>query len=310
MTLSADQLQDQNRSEVPTQTVTNTPWGNLIGKCCGTRQNLELPPFTTLNERYNVLASASIGVKNGHDFELKYFGIGVRGSNSVGKDSFGVDKIKVNQHQPIDMNLFHAIPFIGRPLTNDLDNVTRSKFRMRVVENDINGIQSAFYYLKIVNFDEYNPQVNDITRDANNNETSVKNIPVKDSLFNPQPQEFTSEGTVPVSNVYVNSSALLGCSLDANDLQEIANACRMKYGDASYGSINETMLCWGIDTRNDGQISGGATIQYTEVLSAVAAHFVTERDGRNVLNNTYIEMNYDHGASEPMLLHTLATGNP
>lgn len=307
MALSSSELQDQNRSEVPTQTVTNTPWGNLIGKCCGTRQNLTLPPFTTLNERYNILAATSIGIKNGHDFELKYFGIGVRGSNCTGQDANGVSKIKVNQHQPIDMNLFHAIPFIARPLSAPLDNLTRSKYRMRVVENDINGIPTEFYYLRLIDFTEYNPEVNDITRDANNNEIATKNIPVKDSLFNPQPQEFTSEGTVPVSNVYVNSSALLGCSSNANDLQEIADACRRKYGDASYGSINETMLCWGIDTQTDGQISGGATIRYTEVMSAVAAHFVTERDGRNVLNNTAIEMNYDHGASEPMLLHTLSS---
>ena len=86
MALSAAEIQDQERSEVPSATLTNTAMGNLINKCCATNQNITIPAFTTLNEVYNVLAQESVGVKKGRDFELKYFGIGVRGSNCVGMD--------------------------------------------------------------------------------------------------------------------------------------------------------------------------------------------------------------------------------
>lgn len=307
MALSATEIQDQNRSEVPTQTTTNTGWGNIIMKCCATRQQFDLPRYTTLNERYNILADVSIGRKNGGDFELKYFGVGIRGANCNGSDSMGVSRMKINQHQPIDMNLFTAIPFICRPLNSDLDNVNRAKYRMRVVANGYDGNPYVFYYLKIIDFSDYDPQVSKITRDANGNEVAVPHVPIRDDLFNPQPQDFTSEGSVPVSDTYLNSSAVLGCSLSQGDLQELANACRVLYNDASYAAVNETMIAWGVDIQTDGQTGGGAVIRYTEVRSAVAAHYITERDARSALNNTQLNIALDHGASEPMLLHTNAT---
>lgn len=310
MPLSATEIQDQNRSEVPVQTTTNTGYGNLIMKCVATRQQFVLPKYSTLNERYNTLAEDSIGVKNGKDFELKYFGVGIRGANCVGTDPVtGVSRMKVNQHQPTDMNLFTHIPMACRPLDNDFDNVARAQFRLRVVENGFDGNPYAFYYLRPINFDHYNPQVLKITRDEDQNESPVPWVPSRDDLFNPQPRSFNSEGSVPVSDTYLNASAILGCSLDQGALQEIANACRVKYNDASYAAINETMICWGYDTKTDGMIGNGATIRYDEVLSAVAAHYITERDARNVLANTFLTMDYDHGASEPMLLGD-ATAKP
>lgn len=309
MALSANEIQDQNRSEVPTQTVTNTGWGNLIGKCCITKQALDLLQWTTLNEFYNILAAESIGVKNGRDFELKYFGIGIRGAKCDGTNELGVSKIKVNQHQPIDMNLFQPIPFACRPIDSDFDDFNRKKYRMRVVM-DVNGEAYAFYFLKLISFIDYNPQILKITRDDAGNESPVPYIPRKDDLFKPLPVDTTSEGSVPISNTYINSSAILDCSLTNADLVECANACRVLYNDASLAAINEVGIAYGIDTKFDGQIGGGAVIRYDEVMSAVFAHYITERDARSALNNVRVQLAFDHGASEPMLLHVTSTGTP
>lgn len=307
MAITSAETQDQNRSEIPVQTVTNTGFGNLIAKCCVTNQPLNLPQYTTLNERYDVMGDQSIGKQNGRNFEMKYFGIGIGGSSADGLTALQTTRLKVNQHQPTDMNLFAPIPFLARPLGNDLSNTERLKYRMRVVETFPDGEKYAVYYLKLINFENYFPSVNRVVRDDAGNEDSKPYVPTKDSLFNPQPKDITSSGTTPVSNVYQNNSAILDCTLYANDLVEIVNAVKLKYGDASYSSINEMMLVTGFDTQNDGIIESGATIRYTEVQSAVATHFVTERDGRNALNNVKLQMAYDHGSSEPMLLHTLAT---
>jgi hypothetical protein len=309
MALSATEIQDQNRSEVPTQTVTNTGIGNIISKCCNTGQPLTIPQWSTLNEFYGILAQESLGVKNGRDFYLKYYGLGVRGSNTVGQDSRGVDIVKVNQHQPIDANLFVPIPLLGRTLDQDIDNITRANYRMRVVEN-IDGVDCVFYYLSVIDFTNYDPTQLLITRDpVTGEEKPVPFIPIKDSLFNPQPVDFTSTGNVPTSNTYQNSSAILGCSQTANMLAEIVNACLMKFKDTNYASISELGIAYGIDTQTSGQISQGATIQYTEVMSAIFAHYITERDGRNANNNTEIDMPIDHGASEPMLVYTNANAS-
>lgn len=306
MALTNTEQLDQNRSEIPTQAVTNTPYGNLIAKCLATRQQFTLPQWSTLNERYNILAAESIGVKNGGDFVMKYFTIGIRGWDCDGKNIFGGSKPKLNQHQPIDMNLFAPIPFACRPLTADFNDFERSKYRMRTVE-DVDGAAYAFYWIKLASFLKYNPQVNKITRDENGNETPVPYVPKKDDLFNPQPLDFTSEGSVPVSNTYINSSAIYDCSLSQADLLEVANACRIRWGDASLASISESAMVWGIDTKADGQVGQGAVIRYDEILSAVIAHHITERDGRSALNNVGVNLAFDHGASEPMLLHATAT---
>lgn len=309
MSLSSNANNDMNLAETPAQTVTNTAYGNLIAKCCITGQTLTLPEYTTLNERYNVLAETSIGVKNGRDFYLKYFTLGIRGSNCIGTNSLGVSQMKVNQHQPTDANLFTPIPIAARPLSSDFNEMMRSQLRMRVVEI-IDGTPIAFYYAKLINFNNYNPSVQQIERDVNGNEVANPYIPNRDSLFDPQPRPFTSQGTTPISDTYINSSAILDCTLHQTDLAELQNACKLKFGDASLASPNEVGLCYGIDVQADGQIGGGAVVRYTEAMSLVIAHFITERDGRSAVSNTQINLAFDHGASEPMLLHQNSTTGP
>jgi len=307
MTLSSVDLQSQNRTEVPTQATTNTLWGNVIMKCLATRQHFELPQYTTLNEKYGILAEESIGRKFGGDFELKYFGIGVRGWKCDGTNVLGGSKSKLLQHQPIDMDMFSPIPFIGRPLSQDLDPFVRQNYRMRTIK-DIGDVEPwVFYWIKLTNFDNYGPGVYKITRDEDGNESPVTYVPERDNLFSPQPRDFNSEGSVPIPDVYLNSSGLYDCSLHGQDLVECVNACRALYNDASLASISESTMIWGYDTKTDGQIGNGAVVRYDEIVSAVVGHHVTEKDGRQANNNTDINMVFDHGASEPMLLHTDAT---
>lgn len=304
-----NELKDRSRSERPVQTTTHTGYGNMIAKCILTGQPITLPEFTTLNEKFNVLPERSIGNFDSRSLYLKYFGVGVRGSHCDGMDDLGVTKLKVNQHQPIDGSLFTHIPLACRPLEEDFDNTTRAQYRMRVVE-EINGVAYVFYYLKLINFENYNPRVLKITRDEDGNENPVPFIPVKDDLFNPQPVDFTSEGSVPISRTYINGSAILDCSLDSNDLSELRNACLIKFGDESYASINEICICYGMDVNADGKIAEGGVIRYTESIATVVGHFVCERDARSATANRRVNLAFDHGASEPMLLHTTTITKP
>ena len=309
MALSTQELADLNRSEVPAQTVTNTSDGMTLSKCVCTGQPYTVERWTTLNELYKVLGEESLGAKNSRDFYLKYFGVGVRGANCDGKDGRGVTKLRVNQHQPIDANLFTAIPFICRPLSNPLDAFNRSKYRMRTVEEK-NGELYEFYWLKLIDFSRYNPHEVEVTRDPITGvENTVPYIHAEDNLKNPQPVPLTSEGTVPISNTYINSSAILDCTLYQADLREMSLACKVYYNDASYASINEVGLAYGIDVEHRGAIDGGGSIQYTEAASAIFAHYITERDGRNALTNTQVNLAFDHGASAPMLIHTVANSS-
>jgi len=301
MALSNTELQDQSRSDNPAQVYANTSFGGLLYKCVATNRPITVPKYTTLNELMSLFGDESLGQKSARDFELKYFCLGIRGSNCTGTDGDGVSNMRVNAHQPIDQSLFTMIPLIARPLSNDLDDATRAKYRLRIVAT-YNGIQYAVYYVKLIDFTNYNPQELVVVRDpTNNNESPDPLIHQKDDLFNPEPVIYGSDGTIQASNTYVNGSAILDCSLNANDLAEIVNAARIVKGDASKTAINEVGILWGIDTDQRGSI-GDATISYKEALSLNIAHFLSERDGRNAQSNSVVTLRFDHGNSDPMLV--------
>lgn len=315
MALSSAELQDQARSDNPTQIFTNNSFGGLLYKCCATNQPITVPQYTTLNEYLNLWPTESLGKKASRDFELKYFCLGLRGSNCYGQYPNGLSRMRVNGHQPIDQNLFTMCPLLARPIDNDLDEQRRNKYRLRVVE-EYGGIAYAIYYAKLVNFDSYNPKEVMVEVDEQTGNSQVIEDPYvhkKDDLMSVEPLDYTSNGTVPVAKRYINGSAILDCSLDATDLAEIANACKIVLGDPSLASINELMICWGIDTTQSGSISGGASIRYKEALSMVPAHFLSEKDGRSAAGNTSLTLRFDHGNSDPMLLAsdstTSSTGN-
>lgn len=307
MALSSSEQLDQDRSKLPSQTTTNTGIGNLIAKTMQTNRSLVIPKWSTLNEKYGILASQSIGTKRARDFELKYFGVGGRGSNCDGTNPNGMSRMKVNQHQPIDADLYAPLPLIARPLDNPLDNETRKQYRVRVVANR-NGVDHEFFFWKLVKWDRYDPKQVIVNRDpSTGNEPPRDFIPAKEDLTAPEPLGFTSDGTVPVSNDFLNGTAIINCSMDETDLQEFRNACRLYFGDASYATISEVGLGYGIDVPNtEGAIATGK-ILYTEVMSAIYAHYITEQDGRNANTNRVINLAFDHGVSEPMLLHTGST---
>ena len=315
MALSSAETQDQQRSDTPSRIYANTSFGGLIYKACATNQPITVPQYTTLNEYFDKFAEESLGRKNGRDFELKYFSLGIRGSNCYGTHPNGVSRMRVNGHQPIDQNLFTIIPICARPLSAPLDADTRDKYRMRV-ELMANGEMHEFFYAKLISFANYNPKEVTVTVDQETSNKQVKDlIHQKDDLMNPEPPAYTPNGTVPVAKQYANGSAILDCSLSASDLAEIVNAMNLHpdFGDASMASISELMISWGIDTRKEGNIANGVKIRYMEALSMNAAHFVSERDGRSADGNSLVTLRFDHGNSDPMLLSstptTSTTGN-
>lgn len=303
MPITTSTSTESEMAKVPSQVSTNTLLGNLIGKVCATNQNITIPEYGTINRALEILMAESVGVKSGRDFELKYFMVGRRGNRVKSTSEDGVVEMEANQHQPVDANLFSPMPFVARPLTNPLTEAQRKNLRCRTVEN-FGGVSYEFWWVKLANFDEYNPRMLKIIRDPETGiETPTTFIPTDENLF-PTPINLTSENTVPVSNTYVNATAMLDCSLNANDVVELQNVAAIRYGDAGKARISETAVCWGIDTLTEGNIGTGV-MTYTEAVAVVPAHFVSESDARNANNNTGISLVFDHGVSEPMLLHTV-----
>lgn len=302
MATENDIIRESDNSRVPAQMVSIQPMGTniMIAKACD--QSLNIPPNTTLNEHHEVEASKSLGVKNGGDFRLGYFGVGIKGYQIVGNHP--VTQIPVNytnQHQPFDQNLFYSIPMCARPLDDDLTQQEREPYRMRTVKI-IDGVPTAFYWLHTVGTDEFIPKTKRGYRNpATGNEVPEDYVYRQESL-NPTPIALSSDGTVPLSNTFLMSSGILDLSLSGSQLEELRNVCRLLFGDPSLAAISEYQIVWGIESTTEGQGAGGTTFRYKELISAVTQYVVSERHARDANANGEIVLKFDLGGAYPMLL--------
>lgn len=297
----ADASSGRDGQKLPNQLVSGTGMGLIINAACTTNQTVNIPKFTTLNEKYEVLAEESLGRKNGKDFSLRYFGVGLGGSRSIGQDANGLEGRRVYQHKAVDFNAFFPIPMIARKLSEDLDPTVRDNYRMRVVRK-IGDEFYVFYYLKLAGFTEFDPTMKVGERDPETgNEKERPYTPQKEDL-EPTPYELTTTNNVPITNTYINGTGKIDLSLDGNDLEELRNVCRILFNDSSKAAINEVYMAYGIETVNDGQITGGATVRYKELLSAAVAFHITESYARDANANSKMPWFFWYGNSLPLLI--------
>lgn len=291
----------RTKSKLPSTLATPLGMGGVISAAVTTRQPFILPKWSTLNEKYGVLADESWGEKHGKDFYLGYYGIGIGGSRSIGVGSSGIEARKVNQHKTTDGNAFYPIPFLVREITNDIDPEIRKNFRLRVVR-PIGDKVYVFYYLKKIGFTEFDPSVKIGSKDPETgNETERPYVPKEEDL-SPTPYELTSVNAIPLTNEYVNATGKMDLSLTESDLTEIKNVCRILFNDSSVAAINEMYLAYGVETTHDGQIGESGTVNYQELQSAVAAYVITEAWARDANTNTKMPWFFHYGNSLPLLI--------
>lgn len=297
----AESTAGRDNQKLPNQLVAPNGLGILVNSAVSTGRTFTIPENCTLNEHYDILAEESVGRKNGKDFTLGYYGIGIGGSRSTGNDSNGLEGRRVYQHKAVDFNAFYPIPFVIRELGDDLDPVTRDNYRMRVVKK-IGDKMYVMYYLKLIGFDEFDPSMKVGERDPETgNEKERPYIPRAEDL-QPKPYELTSTNNIPITNTYINSTGKMDLSLTGNDLEEVRNVCRILFNDAGKAAINEMYLAYGIETRFDGQITGGATVNYKELQSACVSYHITEAYARDANANSKMPWFFWYGNSLPLLV--------
>lgn len=295
----------RNKSKLPSTLIQPTAMGMAVAAAVNCKQPIDIPQYTTLNEKYGILADESIGKKHGKDFVLSYYGIGIGGSRSIGSSGSILEDRKVHQHQPTDQNAFYPIPFLIRLITDDIDPTVRDKYRMRVVRKIGDKIY-VMYYLKAINFDQFNPSVKIGERDATNGNESDRPYIYKKEDLSPAPYELVDVNSVPLSNQFAKGTGKMDLTLNTDDLNEIKNVCRVLFGDASKAALNEMYLAYGIESSNDGQIGETGTVKYKELQSAIVSFNLTEAWARDANANTKFPWFFYYGNSTPLLVDMTA----
>lgn len=298
----------RDSQKLPNQLVQPNALGVIINDAVTTKTTVDIPKWTTLNELYEILADESVGRKDGKDFVLGYYGIGIGGSRSIGLDSNGLEGRRVYQHKATDFGAYYPIPFLIREIGDDIDPETRRKYRIRVVRKIGDKIY-VMYYLKKINFLEFDATMKIGERDpVTGNEQERPYIPVKEDLT-PTPYELVSTNDVPITNKYVNGTGKMDLTLDGNDLEEVRNVCRVLFNDSSKAAINEMYLVYGIESRNEGDIANGGTVDYEELQSACVSYFITEAYARDANSNSQLPYGFWYGNSLPLLIDESGTAS-
>lgn len=275
----------------------STVYGAYLQACLFFKQPFELFPNTTLNEKLGV--QAGVAPVNGELPGVAYVAIGKRGHrNDIGAD--GQPYTTGQQHSPTDAALFDMIPFVLRPLSNDLTPAERARYGGRKVES-INGVAHVGYWLRRLDMSLARPSMTLNTK-VNGVVSSRPFVPTSDNL-NPVPVVMTSGEILTASGEYVAVNSVVDIVLSAVEIEQIIDACRILYDNAAYAVISEIALVSGVDRVVQGTASGNNMIEYTEVIAAqVVGILNTYHSLPNT--NAYIKESMTLGTSDPMLVIT------
>lgn len=251
------------------------------------------PENTTLNEKFGInngILPSSTDVPS-----LGYYTIGNKGhQNVIGSE--GIPKMEPVQHRATDAALYGHIPFVMRPLNNDLSQVDRAKYALRL-EQVIDGIRYALYYAR--RLDKTNVSTQMQMKTVNNGvETTTPFVPNSSNL-SPTPPAITSTGVNTTDGSYVSAVATLTIRISEAEASEILNVAKVLYGDEGYAIVSEIGLVTGVDKVVQVTSTAG-NFTMNEVIVAQIAAFSPALIPLN-FNRTGADVVLNVGATEPLL---------
>ena len=211
-------------------------------------------PELTLNSYFGI--ASEYNTLDGNIPKLRYFGVGIGGSYNAD------DAILVSAYNPdrTDMNLYRLIPIRCRPVDEDLTDLERKKYRLRLRKTMNDGNDYYLYYLKVLDFDdEVKFKKIDITTGA---ESAYE---LSKEFLDPTPQKPGAGTTIETANTSIVAYCDAKVTIDAKEVLEYINVAFN--GDTRYARISEIGFFTGVDKVIPGTTMNGPSvinIQYTE----------------------------------------------
>jgi hypothetical protein len=255
----------------------------------------EVVPYTTLNEKLGIASNLTLGPNEMPSARYTCIGNGGHGVKS-GATLPGVPVPL--QHSPEDFALFNMLPFVLRPIGDDLNSTQRARFGLRRIEEHSGSYYYAYYLRRL---DLTNMQVKLLLKSVTGGVTNITPYVPTSSNLNPTPPDLTNTGTNVPTGDSLAANAKLPVIYDETDIAEIVNAVKVIYGDEDLSIISELGLVSGVDRVIMTESTGSTSINFNEVLAAqIHSHIA----GIQLLRfaNKAITSNYNVGATEPLFL--------
>ncbi len=267
-----------------------------IGAKLQTAQKLnrtyEFEPNSLLNKQHNILPDELPDTTP----YTQYIAIGIGGMAVTLVDNNRRVEFSPIPHDPRHTGMYEQIPFVIRPVTDDLQTNERTRFRLRRVR-EINGTMFAEYFLRKLDFSlttvdlEYRQIVDGQV---------ISDIwhPAPDDQY-PVPIRVNPGQVLVTGDDYVASSAKNTVQFTNWDMLELLNVGRVLFQSEAAITITELALCSGVDyqTRYD---FNGIELPFTESIGTQITDFVStfvpvrfQQAGASI--------NLDIGSTEPLL---------
>lgn len=222
---------------------------------------------TTLNEKFNIGTGIVLGSNTYPKFNCFVIG---NGGHYVAEDSNGNKIPKVMYHNPTDAALYNHIPFILRPVNNDLSPVERSNYRLRKIIT-IGTNDYIAYYAKKIDTSSITINMENISK-VSNQFTSTTFTPDSSNL-SPSIPSLDPTHTVGPEADYIGVNINIDLSITTAEMTEIRNACAIIYNDANMAVISEMGICAGVDNQINSTYNS-VTINYLDSLYTIIDTFI------------------------------------
>ena len=235
---------------------------------------LEYPLNTTLNQKFDILPNAY--PPQGQLPIIQYVSIGRGGHKNVtGADGASLNQL--NWHMPSDSSLYSPLPFALKAADNDFSSEKRACYGLRKKEIYNEKEYYAYYLKKLEPVNESPKLLLSTVKDGET--TTIPYIPSASDI-NPNPPTLSPEGEVIVSGQFLCTTSPLLITLESQDIDEIVNACMIKYNNKAYAMISEIALV-SATTRTVSDEAGGSAIRVLMFLVSVKLATLTFSSIRN-----------------------------
>lgn len=271
-----------------------TIYGALLDTAKRFNEPLPILPNSTLNQKFGVSELETILTD---EFpHTQYFAIGLKGTD-IKMDTDGLYVTKYREYNPRWASLLGHVPFVMRPVDNDLTAQERLNYRMRRIEEH-NGQQYVAYYLRKLDTSQGSVGVEHRKLVDNNIVPSAWEPTLAD--LNPTPITANPNQVIRTGDDYLSAVRRFELNFTPNDIQEIMDAVNIIYGDPDKANLTEFALVSGVDRSVQGSFNGSLQ-NYTEAIYAQVTDFVKSTIScPNALLGTKIFL--DAGSNEPLLI--------
>ena len=239
--------------------------------------------YSTLNDHLDIIPNTIPG----DDVYAKsiYMVIGDRG-HYLTADADGNTLGIPLPHDPTVVAPFRIRPLVLRPVTNDLSDAERTRYRLRKLVN-INSTNYWAYYCLVLSTSGVKVVSNRVVvKDGSETITEFK---YTDKELNPQPPTTvgltTTDQTGTSDGTYIDCHATMTLSLSASDIEEYLNVCTILNGSPLKSAISEICLVAGVDTTITGQSFTGSSFTMTELAAAQVVTFISTFCMASMSNN-------------------------